>query len=139
MQVTVTVTTQTGFSLPPDQPESDVQAFVTEAKAHGVRPVFSVGGWSGSIYFSDLVATAAERITFARQLKAFMDKYGFVGVDLGQSPSSTERQINADAMVRYSPGLTELETLQIGNIPTEKALVRCGSSLEDVFSLLLYH
>jgi hypothetical protein len=24
-------------------------------------------------------------------------------------------------MVRYSPGLTELETLQIGNIPTEKA------------------
>ncbi|GAA5952155.1 hypothetical protein JCM8115_003518 [Rhodotorula mucilaginosa] len=78
----VTVTTQTGFSLPPDQPESDVQAFVTEAKAHGVRPVFSVGGWSGSIYFSDLVATAAERITFARQLKAFMDKYGFVGVDL---------------------------------------------------------
>ncbi|TKA57783.1 hypothetical protein B0A53_00932 [Rhodotorula sp. CCFEE 5036] len=78
----VTVTTQTGFSLPPDQPESDVQAFVTEAKAHGVRPVFSVGGWSGSIYFSDLVATAAERVTFARQLKAFMDKYGFVGVDL---------------------------------------------------------
>ncbi|GAA5986899.1 hypothetical protein JCM10908_000944 [Rhodotorula pacifica] len=78
----VTVTDRNGFSLPSDQPESDIKAFVNEAKRHRVRPVFSVCGWSGSIYFSDLVSTAAKRVKFAQQLKGFMDKYGFEGVDL---------------------------------------------------------
>ncbi|GAA5880937.1 hypothetical protein JCM3774_001782 [Rhodotorula dairenensis] len=78
----VTVTTPDGFSLPTDQPESDMQSFVTTAKSHGVRPVVSVGGWSGSVYFSDLVATAAARVRFAQQLKGFMLKYDFAGVDL---------------------------------------------------------
>ncbi|BGO90739.1 hypothetical protein JCM10020v2_002382 [Rhodotorula toruloides] len=78
----VTITTKDGFEVPADQPKTDINKFVSAAKANGVRPVFSVGGWDGSIHFSDLVKTASKQATFAKQIKSFMDKYGFVGVDL---------------------------------------------------------
>lgn len=79
----VTETNADGFSLPEGQSVDDLKAFALQAKQHGVRPVFSIGGWSGSRYYSDLVATAASRSKFAKQIAAFMDKHGYVGVDLG--------------------------------------------------------
>ncbi|BGP54815.1 hypothetical protein JCM8202v2_002402 [Rhodotorula sphaerocarpa] len=78
----VTETNADGFSLPEGQSADDLKAFALQAKQHGVRPVFSIGGWSGSRYYSDLVATAASRSKFAKQIAAFMDKHGYVGVDL---------------------------------------------------------
>ncbi|ORY91527.1 glycoside hydrolase superfamily, partial [Leucosporidium creatinivorum] len=39
-------------------------------------------GWTGSVYFSDLVASSTKRARFAKQLAAFQDKYGFDGIDL---------------------------------------------------------
>ncbi|BGP47143.1 hypothetical protein JCM10450v2_002995 [Rhodotorula kratochvilovae] len=78
----VTVTTATGFAVPEDQPTSDISAFVRQAKKNGAKSLFSVGGWSGSQYFSDLVSTPAKQAAFATQLTMFMTKYGFDGVDL---------------------------------------------------------
>lgn len=42
-------------------------------------------GWDGGLYFSELVRTASGRKKFAKQLKVFADKYGFQGVDIGES------------------------------------------------------
>ncbi|GAA6063502.1 hypothetical protein JCM10212_004764 [Sporobolomyces blumeae] len=78
----VTITTSTGFEIPEGQSISDLQEFVSTTKAKGARPVFSVGGWSGSLHFSNLVETDAKRQAFAKELADFMDKYGFVGIDL---------------------------------------------------------
>ncbi|GAA5906604.1 hypothetical protein JCM6882_008072 [Rhodosporidiobolus microsporus] len=78
----VAVTTSSGFEVPADQATDDITAFVKGAKAQGSKPVFSVGGWSGSLYFSTLTDTADKRTKLANDVKAFMDKYGFVGVDI---------------------------------------------------------
>ncbi|GAA5889669.1 hypothetical protein JCM8208_001092 [Rhodotorula glutinis] len=78
----VTVTTSNGFKVPEDQSTADISAFVKQAKANGVRPVFSLGGWSGSIYFSSLIDSGTKQASLATKIKAFMDQYGFVGVDL---------------------------------------------------------
>lgn len=79
----VAVTTKTGFQVPADQPTSDITAFVKQAKQAGSKPLFSIGGWTGSLYFSSLVDTPAKQTTFAKQIQRFMAQYGFEGVDLG--------------------------------------------------------
>ncbi|GAA5971887.1 hypothetical protein JCM11641_001557 [Rhodosporidiobolus odoratus] len=78
----VTVTTSTGFEIPEGQSTSDITSFVSLAKQAGSKPVFSVGGWSGSVYFSDLTSTADKRQKFANDLESFMNQYGFEGVDI---------------------------------------------------------
>jgi chitinase len=78
----VLTTTSTGFELPEGQSVSEMQDFVKYTKSKGAKPVFSVGGWSGSLYFSKLVETDAKRQAFAKDLYDFMVKYGFVGIDL---------------------------------------------------------
>ncbi|KAK4701180.1 chitinase, partial [Phenoliferia sp. Uapishka_3] len=78
----VTETTPTGFGLPDGQSEADLAAFAPTAHKHGKKALFSVGGWDGGIYFSDLVASAANRTALAKDLKKFADKYKFDGVDL---------------------------------------------------------
>ncbi|KAK4050102.1 hypothetical protein OIV83_003673 [Microbotryomycetes sp. JL201] len=77
-----TLTTATGIEVAPNQPVSEIKNFVKTAKANGVKPVFTVGGWSGSKYFSSHASTDAKRKAFASALKAFSDKYGFAGADL---------------------------------------------------------
>ncbi|GAA5927514.1 glycoside hydrolase family 18 protein [Sporobolomyces koalae] len=78
----VTTTTATSFELPADQSIAGLKEFVKVTKSKGAKPVFSVGGWSGSLYFSKLVETDAKRKAFAKDLYAFMTKYGFVGIDM---------------------------------------------------------
>ncbi|GAA5821997.1 hypothetical protein JCM11251_004817 [Rhodosporidiobolus azoricus] len=78
----VTVTTKNGFEIGGGQPTEDISAFVQGAKAAGSKPVFSLGGWTGSLYFSTLVRTAEKRTKLANDIKSFMEKWDFVGVDL---------------------------------------------------------
>ncbi|KAL8276452.1 hypothetical protein RQP46_011154 [Phenoliferia psychrophenolica] len=82
MNYFVTVTTATGMEIPDGQSTSDLPSFVSLAKSHKVRPVCSVGGWTGSLYFSSLVSTAASRKSFAKDLSSFATKWGFEGIDL---------------------------------------------------------
>lgn len=46
------------------------------------KALFSVGGWTGSVYFSSLVATSTSRAAFAKTILNFTTTYGFDGVDL---------------------------------------------------------
>ncbi|KAM0788202.1 hypothetical protein ACM66B_001361 [Microbotryomycetes sp. NB124-2] len=77
-----TRTTSTGFEVGANQPVDQIKNFVKTAKANGVKPVFTVGGWTGSQYFSSHASTDAKRKAFVAKLKQFNDKYGFSGVDL---------------------------------------------------------
>ncbi len=47
-----------------------------------VRTLISVGGWTWSTYFSDVALTPASRAAFAHSCVAFVQRYGFDGVDL---------------------------------------------------------
>ncbi|KAG0151049.1 hypothetical protein CROQUDRAFT_37360 [Cronartium quercuum f. sp. fusiforme G11] len=62
--------------------EANVKAVVDGAKAHKVSVSLTVGGWTGSKYFSSLVATDSSRSTFAQTIAKTLTKYGFEGVDL---------------------------------------------------------
>ncbi|KZV88406.1 family 18 glycoside hydrolase [Exidia glandulosa HHB12029] len=62
--------------------ENLIAPVVSRAKKAGVSVSLSIGGWTGSIYFSDLVANATGRATYAKSIKKTLDKYGFSGADL---------------------------------------------------------
>ncbi|GAA5846225.1 hypothetical protein JCM3766R1_000755 [Sporobolomyces carnicolor] len=59
--------------------DSTIYDFVSRAKAAGVSAGFTVGGWTGSQYFSTNVATAQNRTLFAKTLLAVIDRFGFDG------------------------------------------------------------
>ncbi|GAA6026095.1 hypothetical protein JCM11491_003278 [Sporobolomyces phaffii] len=59
--------------------DSTIVDFVSRAKAAGVTAGFTVGGWTGSQYFSSNVATAQNRTMFAKTLLAVVTRYGFDG------------------------------------------------------------
>jgi len=44
--------------------------------------MFTIGGWGGSLYFSELLRTASGRAAFAQDIVAYLNKYGFAGVDI---------------------------------------------------------
>ncbi len=47
-----------------------------------LQTLLSVGGWSGSTYFSDLAATSTARKKFSSSCIAMVQKYGFDGLDI---------------------------------------------------------
>jgi chitinase len=68
-------------------------------EAHpGLKVLLSVGGWTWSDHFSDLVLTAESRATFAASCVALMKQYNFDGLDIdweypvgGGEPGNGER------------------------------------------------
>ncbi|EKM79886.1 hypothetical protein AGABI1DRAFT_72570 [Agaricus bisporus var. burnettii JB137-S8] len=55
--------------------------FVSEAKKNHVKALVSVGGWTGSLFFSSNVATAQNRTLFVKTLVNFARKYKLDGLD----------------------------------------------------------
>ncbi|KAG9311720.1 glycoside hydrolase family 18 protein [Chiua virens] len=55
--------------------------FTAAAKTNNVKPILTVGGWDGSIYWSSSVATAQNRTTFANALVQYANAHGFTGLD----------------------------------------------------------
>ncbi|KIJ14561.1 chitinase [Paxillus involutus ATCC 200175] len=60
---------------------SMVDQFTSTALANNVKPVLTVGGWDGSIYWSSSVATATNRSTLATSLVQYANAHGFSGLD----------------------------------------------------------
>lgn len=55
--------------------------FVAAAQNHSVKALISVGGWTGSRFFSTSVGDAANRTAFVEEIVGVVDKYGLDGVD----------------------------------------------------------
>ncbi|KIK41262.1 glycoside hydrolase family 18 protein [Suillus luteus UH-Slu-Lm8-n1] len=54
--------------------------FVSEAHAHGVEAHISLGGWTGSLWFSSNVATAENRTAFVKTVIDFALQYNLDGI-----------------------------------------------------------
>ncbi|KDR72562.1 hypothetical protein GALMADRAFT_73528 [Galerina marginata CBS 339.88] len=55
--------------------------FVTEAHNNGVNALLSIGGWTGSIYYSTAVGSADNRTTFVKAVVGIASQYGLDGID----------------------------------------------------------
>ncbi|KJA18752.1 glycoside hydrolase family 18 protein [Hypholoma sublateritium FD-334 SS-4] len=55
--------------------------FVSAAHDNGVDALLSVGGWTGSLYYSTAVATADNRTAFVKAVVGLVTQYGLDGID----------------------------------------------------------
>lgn len=74
------VTTPDGNLSLADSGPSYISNFVTQAKAHNVLASVSIGGWTGSQYFSSAV-TPANRSNFVDAVLAMVSQYNLDGCD----------------------------------------------------------
>ncbi|KAI0340359.1 glycoside hydrolase [Trametopsis cervina] len=61
--------------------EELIPNFVQLAHSNGVKALATIGGWSGSAYFSSAVGSAANRTQFVKTLQQVVQQYGFDGLD----------------------------------------------------------
>ncbi|GAA5897334.1 glycoside hydrolase family 18 protein [Sporobolomyces salmoneus] len=73
-------TTKDGLALPVGSTLEGLKKFVAAAKTAGKKPGLTLGGWEGSQYFSNLVATVKNRDKFAQTVKTWVTTYGFTSV-----------------------------------------------------------
>jgi chitinase len=79
---------------------------ILRAKNPQLFILLSVGGWSGSTYFSDLAATSSARRKFAASCVQLVEKYGLDGLDIdweypvtGGKPTDHKRKNDKDNFV----------------------------------------
>ena len=63
--------------------------FPDSRQSQGVRALLSVGGWTGSLYFSSAVATDANRTAFAQAIMDVVSQYSLDGVEFECALHST--------------------------------------------------
>ncbi|ORX57599.1 hypothetical protein DM01DRAFT_1334193 [Hesseltinella vesiculosa] len=61
---------------------SQLQSVVKEAHANQKTVSLSVGGWTGSLHFSDLVLTPSSRASFAKNIVQAVNDYNLDGIDI---------------------------------------------------------
>ncbi|GAA98201.1 glycoside hydrolase family 18 protein [Mixia osmundae IAM 14324] len=71
-----------GLYFTQDDSESLLTRLVKNGHANGVKIMVSIGGWTGSKYFSVATQTKANRQVFIRNIKSMMDKYDLDGIDI---------------------------------------------------------
>ncbi|PPQ82606.1 hypothetical protein CVT25_007120 [Psilocybe cyanescens] len=64
-----------------DESAALLPTFVNEAHNNGVDALLSIGGWTGSIYYSTAVGNAANRTTFVKAVLDMANKYALDGID----------------------------------------------------------
>jgi len=76
-------TTTSDESMVALQPSDEtlLPQFVQLAKQNNVKAMLTVGGWTGSQFFSTAVATAQNRTTFVNAVLSLVSQYGLDGLD----------------------------------------------------------
>ncbi|KIY67910.1 glycoside hydrolase [Cylindrobasidium torrendii FP15055 ss-10] len=69
------------IELPSDDEDAIVREFVQEAHKNNVKASISIGGWTGSRYFSSQVGSAHNRTAFVDGVLDLVSEYSFDGVD----------------------------------------------------------
>ncbi|KAF9482667.1 glycoside hydrolase family 18 protein [Pholiota conissans] len=64
-----------------DQSAALLPSFVSTAHANGIDALLSIGGWTGSIYYSTAVGTADNRTAFVKAVVDMANQYGLDGID----------------------------------------------------------
>ncbi|KAJ7933324.1 glycoside hydrolase family 18 protein [Mycena leptocephala] len=103
-------------------------AFVAEAKGTAWAPnpdlkvLLSIGGWTGSIYYSSAVATNASRTAFANAIVDVVTTYKLDGIDFdweypGSSPNKTQigcNQFDPEDSTNFLEFLKTLQSIDVG-------------------------
>ena len=64
-----------------DSDEQILPTFVSLAHKNGVKASLSIGGWTGSQYYSAVVATESNRTAFVNAVLGLVKKYDLDGID----------------------------------------------------------
>ncbi|KZV72372.1 glycoside hydrolase family 18 protein [Peniophora sp. CONT] len=78
-----------GLTLNGSEPDV-LPSFVTEAKKHGVKALVSLGGWTGSRWFSTAIGSPENRTAFVNTVNAFAEEYDLDGVDFDWEAPGTQ-------------------------------------------------
>jgi len=89
---------------------SPFSPFLTQGVFQGVVPILSLGGWTGSLYFSSAVSTDANRTAFATAIVAVVSQYQLDGIEIECALFLSSEVLSAHRPV-------------VGNIPMEKESV----------------
>ncbi|EXF85132.1 hypothetical protein COL5a_002425 [Colletotrichum fioriniae] len=96
----------------PDQ----LPAFVAAAKEHNVKALVSIGGWTGSRYFSTAFGSAENRTAFVKTCLDFVEKYNLDGLDFDWEYPNRQglgcNTIAKDDTANFASFLTELRQKQ---------------------------
>ncbi|ORY35945.1 hypothetical protein BCR33DRAFT_722426 [Rhizoclosmatium globosum] len=95
-------------------------------KYPNLKPIISIGGWSGSRYFSTIAKSAATIQTFVKNVHTFLDTEGFDGVDIdweypggggldcnAVDPADVSNFVNLLAVLRAELGPTRTISLAV--------------------------
>ncbi|KAJ7098300.1 glycoside hydrolase family 18 protein [Mycena epipterygia] len=92
--------------------------FVSAAQNSGVTALLSIGGWTGSMYYSTAVATQANRTAFVTAILGLVSKYNLDGIDFDwEYPGKTGlscNTVNSDDSANFLSFLQELRGTSAG-------------------------
>lgn len=96
--------------------------FVSMAHQNGVKALVSIGGWTGSRFWSSNVATASKRAAFVKTITDFAKKYNLDGVDFDwEYPNSQGIGCNAISLSDTANFLAFVQLLRAD--PAGKTLI----------------
>ncbi|KAG5654588.1 hypothetical protein H0H81_011563 [Sphagnurus paluster] len=109
--------------------------FVAEAHKHGVKALVSIGGWTGSRYWSSSVSSDSNRIAFVKTVIDFVKKFKLDGLDFDweypnspgigcntMSPSDTSNFLSFLQLLRADPiGKTLILSAATATVPFNDA------------------
>jgi chitinase len=75
-------TSSYGLQFTQDDSSDLLTRLVTLAHAAGKRVKLSIGGWTGSTYFSTICASSSARKTFVKNILAAYNSYNLDGIDI---------------------------------------------------------
>jgi chitinase len=75
-------TSSYGLEFTQDDSSDLLTRLVTLAHAAGKRVKLSIGGWTGSTYFSTICASSSARKTFVKNILAAYNSYNLDGIDI---------------------------------------------------------
>ncbi|KAJ7150983.1 glycoside hydrolase family 18 protein [Mycena crocata] len=94
-------------------------AFVSAAHDSGVTALLSIGGWTGSMYYSTAMATAENRTAFVTAVLGLVSKYNLDGIDFDWEypgkPGLSCNWVNSDDSANFLSFLQELRGTSQGN------------------------
>ncbi|KAG6813065.1 hypothetical protein H0H92_014337 [Tricholoma furcatifolium] len=106
---------------------SNVPQFVSLAHANNVKALVSVGGWTGGIYFSQLVATADSRTQFVDTCYNLIQQYGLDGLDFDWEYPTEVSECNTQNSTDSANYLLFLQELR-AKLPSAEITLSVGTS-----------
>ncbi|KAF5351917.1 hypothetical protein D9756_007649 [Leucocoprinus leucothites] len=92
--------------------------FVEAAHKHGVKASLSIGGWTGSRYFSSNVGSSTNRTDFVNAIANLVEKYSLDGIELDWEYPGLQgigcNSISSDDTSNFLTFLKELRSSSVG-------------------------